>query len=109
MKKVKLLLALLTFVFSIGVNAQVNPQKKAKKITDEMTEVLSLDKKESKAVYKIQLDRFKEGQSIRKEYADQPEIKKEKLKELGSKVYNQLKKTLGAERLKKWKDHKSKK
>ncbi|GAA4270511.1 hypothetical protein GCM10022257_26120 [Hyunsoonleella aestuarii] len=96
----------MTFFIALGVNAQVKPEKKAKKIANEMTEVLSLDKQESKAIYKIQLERFKEGEAIKKEYANQPEVKKQKLNKLGSKVYNQLKDYLGMDSLKKWKSHK---
>ena len=109
MKKVKLIMTMLfALVLTISVSAQT-PQKKAKKVTDEMTEVLSLNKKEAKAIYKIQLERFQEGKSIRDEYSDQPEVRKTKLNKLGSKVYNQLKDYLGIERLKKWKAHNKKK
>jgi hypothetical protein len=59
-------------------------------------------------VYKIQLNRFNESKSIVKEYTNQPEIKKQKLNKLGSKVYNQLKDLLGMERLKIWRLHKKK-
>ncbi len=98
-------ITLLLFLFLFSISFAQQPAKKAQKITDEMTEVLDLDKKESKAIYKIQFERFKEGKSIRQEYSDQPEIRKEKLNKLGSKVYNQLKELLGMERLKKWKAH----
>lgn len=103
--KTKKKITLLFFISVFSIALAQKPAKKATKITDEMTEVLDLDKKESKAVYKIQFERFKEGQAIRKEYADQPEVRKEKLNKLGSKVYNQLKELLGMERLKKWKAH----
>ena len=103
--KTKNTIALLFFISLFSISIAQNPSKKAKKITDEMTEILALNKKESKAVYKIQFERFKEGQSIREEYADQPEVRKQKLNKLGSKVYNQLKDYLGMDRLKKWKAH----
>ena len=106
MKKLKFLFAsIMLFVF-VGVHAQPKPEKKAKKITDEMTEVLSLNKKESKEVYDIQLARFTEAQAIRKEYSDQPEVQKEKLKALGNKLYNQMKNAIGPERQKQWKEYK---
>ena len=88
MKKLKLIITLFVLIITINVNAQAKPEKKAKKIATEMSKVLSLDKKESKAVYKIQLNRFNESKSIVKEYTNQPEIKKQKLNKLGSKVYN---------------------
>ena len=107
--KPKNTITLLFFLSFFCVAIAQNPSKKAKKIADEMTEVLELDKKDSKAIYKIQFERFKEGESIRKEYAEQPEIRKEKLNKLGSKVYNQLKDYLGMERLKEWRAYKQSK
>lgn len=109
MKKLKLIITLFVLIITINVNAQAKPEKKAKKIATEMSKVLSLDKKESKAVYKIQLNRFNESKSIVKEYTNQPEIKKQKLNKLGSKVYNQLKDLLGMERLRIWKSYKKNK
>lgn len=109
MKKLKLIITLFVLIITINVNAQAKPEKKAKKIATEMSKVLSLDKKESKAVYKIQLNRFNESKSIVKEYTNQPEIKKQKLNKLGSKVYNQLKDLLGMERLKIWRSYKKNK
>ena len=107
MRKLKLLLAVISFLTTLGINAQPNPEKKAKKFTEEMTEVLSLNKEESKAIYEIQLERFKEAQAINKEYADDSEAKKEKQKELGKKVFNQMKDIIGKERQQKWKAYKS--
>lgn len=109
MKKLKLITALLALIITVSVNAQAKPQKQAQKIADEMTEVLSLSKQESKAIYKIQLERFKEGESIKKEYSNQPEVRKEKLNKLGGKLYNQLKDYLGMERLKEWRTYKKNK
>ena len=109
MKKLKLIITRFVLIITINVNAQAKPEKKAKKIATEMSKVLSLDKKESKAVYKIQLNRFNESKSIVKEYTNQPEIKKQKLNKLGSKVYNQLKDLLGMERLKIWRSYKKNK
>jgi hypothetical protein len=100
--------AIIVLFVSLSVSAQQKPEKKAQKFTDEMTEVLSLNKEESKAIYEIQLERFKENQAINEEFADNQEMKKEKLKELGNKVFNQTKKVLGEDRQKQWKDYKSK-
>jgi hypothetical protein len=102
MKKVALLIPMLCLFLSFNAHAQ---KAKAKKIAKEMTEVLSLDKKESKAIYKIQLNRFKESALIKSEHANEPVIRKQKLKKLGNEVYNQLKAVLGIVRLKKWKQH----
>ena len=107
MKNVKLLFVFLALFSMTGLSAQPSPEKKAKKFTDEMTKVLSLNEEESSAIYQIQLDRFKENQVIEKEFANDPEQKKEALKKLGNKVFNQTKNILGAERQKKWKEYKS--
>lgn len=105
MKQIFLILA---FVFALGVSAQENAEKKAKKLANEFTKVLSLNEDESKAIYEIQLERFKSAQAIDEKFAEQPEIKQEKLKALGDKTFNQIKNVLGMERQKQWKEYKSK-
>ena len=114
MKNLKALLFTLVLFVTLGINAQKKQEKKAKKIATEMTKVLDLTKKESKAVYKIHFNKFKESAAIKKPYANQPEVKKQNLKKLGNKVYNQLKDALGSKekgklRLKKWKEYKQSK
>jgi hypothetical protein len=104
----KQVFALIVLFLSLSMNAQQSNEKKAKKLADEFTQVLSLNEEESKAIYEIQLERFKSAQSINEEFADQPEVKQEKLKALGNKVYNQLKNILGKERQEQWKEYKSK-
>ncbi len=74
----KLIIALL-FVSFIS-SAQQNTKKKAQKIANEMTQVLDLNKKESKAVYQVQLKRFNEGKYIKSQYSDQLEVRKRKTK-----------------------------
>ena len=103
----KLITALL-FVGFIST-AQQNTNKKAQKIANEMTQVLDLNRKESKAVYQVQLNRFNESKSIKSQYSDQPEVRKEKLRLLGNRVYNDLKAVIGIERLKQWKQHRKNK
>lgn len=107
MNKVKFLFAFVAIISFTALSAQPNPEKKAKKFADEMTQVLSLNEEESEAIYKIQLERFKENQAIQKDFADDPEKKKEALKNLGNKVFNQMKNVLGQERQKRWKEYKS--
>ena len=107
MKKLKLLIVCITLFGTAVINAQAKPEKKAKNFADEITKVLSLNEKESDSVYKIQLIRFKENQSIESQFANDPEGKKEKLKDLSNKTFNQMKKILGEERQKQWKDYKS--
>lgn len=102
----KFILTVFALFLTINLSAQPSPQDRAKKIANDMAQVLDLDKKEKKAIYRIQLDRFNESVEIKKQYAAQSEVRKEKLNKLGSKVYNQLKDLLGPERLKKWRDSK---
>ena len=104
----KQLFAILAFVITLGVTAQENPEKKAKKLANEFAQVLSLNEEESKAIYEIQFERFKSAQAINKEFADQSDEKQEKLKALGDKTFNQIKNVLGMERQKQWKEYKSK-
>lgn len=101
MKK-RFLLPIITLFLSITIYAQPSPEKKAQKITDRITEALSLNKADSKAVYEIQLERFKESQVINNKYGNKPEVKKEKLKMLGNQTYNKMKNYLGNERMKQW-------
>ncbi|GAA4282196.1 hypothetical protein GCM10022260_26190 [Gaetbulibacter aestuarii] len=89
----------------MAIYAQPNPEKKAQKITDKITEALSLNKADSKAVYNIQLERFKDAQDIQRKYANDPEMKKEKLKANGNETYNKMKNYLGKERMKQWADY----
>lgn len=96
----KSIFTILALFVMFNVSAQMNPEKKAKRITAKMTEALSLTEKESNDIYQIQLNRFKEGLAIRKEY--QGAERKEKLKGVGKKIYNDLKNYLGKERLKQW-------
>lgn len=107
MKKLKLLMVGIALFGTAIINAQVNPEKKAKNFANEMTKVLSLNERETDSVYKIQLVRFKESQAIETEFANNPEGKKEKLKDLGNKTFNLMKGILGEARQKQWKDYKS--
>lgn len=103
----KYLLTFIALLLTISLSAQPSPKERAKKIANDMTQVLDLDNKERKAIYRIQFDRFNESNEIKKQYATQPEVRKEKLNKLGSKVYNQLKDLLGPERLKQWRASKN--
>jgi polyhydroxyalkanoate synthesis regulator phasin len=109
MKKIKSVALLLTIFTSFGMNAQTQIENKAQKFIDEITKVLELNDTDSKAIYQIQLERFKENKAIESEYGDKPEEKKEKLKDLGNKIFNKMKAVLGSDRQKKWKEYKENK
>ncbi|MFH4967547.1 hypothetical protein V8G61_05005 [Gaetbulibacter sp. M240] len=104
MKK-RILISLLTVFLSAAIYAQPSPEKKAQKLTDKITEALSLNETDSKAVYNIQLERFKEAQAINKKYGNESEEKNEKLKMLGNQTYNKMKDYLGKERMKQWAEY----
>jgi hypothetical protein len=106
MKKFKFITFCLALFVSVAVNAQ-KPEQKAKKFADEITKVLSLTEEESTSIYQIQLARFTENKAIEKQYADDPDGKKQKLKVLGDRVFNEMKKVLGEERQKQWKEYKT--
>lgn len=108
MNTLKTILVLVFLSTFLQVNAQI-PEKQAKKFTDRITEALSLTKEESESVYKIQLARFKDSESIKKEFEDDEETRKEKLKELGNKVFNEMKTLLGKEKMKQWNEFRTKK
>lgn len=98
--------ALMVLFLTFAATAQPNPEKKAQKFTDEMTKVLSLNTEEAKAIYDIQVNRFKENQAIQKEFGNDPETKKEKMKDLGNKVFAEVRNVLGKERQQQWKAYK---
>ena len=62
----KLTILFFSLLFSFSVYSQDGFQERAKKISDEMTMVLSLNEETSKKIYHIQLKRFIDAQSIRK-------------------------------------------
>jgi L-amino acid N-acyltransferase YncA len=108
MKTLKTILVLVFLSTFLQINAQTS-EKKAKKFTDNITEVLSLTKEESEGVYKIHFARFEETKNINEEFKDDEETKKEKLKGLGNKVYKEMITLLGKEKMILWKEHQSKK
>ena len=105
MKKITLLLL---FVLATNVYSQNTSEERANEITNEMSEVLSLNADEKAKVYEIQLKRFYEVASIRSTYAEDPETKKTELKNVYNKLYGKLKGNLGKEKMKDWKIYKQK-
>ena len=104
MKKI-ILLAFLT-VFTSNVIAQDDLAKKATKITNEMSEVLSLSIEEKAKVYEIQLKRFQEVETIREEYKYDSETRKSELKKVFNKLYGKLSEALGKDKMQQWGDYK---
>ena len=105
MRKVTLLLLL---VLASNVYSQNTSEERASKITDEMSEVMSLDEDEKAKVYEIQLKRFHEVAIIRSTYAEDPETKKAELKKVYNRLSGKLKSTLGKDKMKDWRIYKQK-
>ena len=102
----KILLLLFLTVFSSNVIAQDNFAKKASKITNEMSEVLSLSLEEKAKVYQIQLKRFQDVESIREKYKDDAETRKSELKKVFNKLYGKLSEALGKNKMQQWGNYK---
>ena len=105
MRKVTLLFLL---VLASNVYSQNTSEERASKITDEMSEVMSLDEDEKAKVYEIQLKRFHEVAIIRSTYAEDPETKKAELKKVYNRLSGKLKSTLGKDKMKDWRTYKKK-
>ena len=106
MKKISLLLFLM--VLATNVYSQNTGEERAIKITNEMSEVLSLDDDEKAKVYEIQLKRFHEVAIIRSTYAEDLETKKAELKKVYNRLSGKLKSTLGKDKMKDWRTYKKK-
>tara|TARA_B100001057_G_C22858839_1_gene953685 strand:+ start:3840 stop:4175 length:336 start_codon:yes stop_codon:yes gene_type:complete len=92
--------------FSISVFSQDGLQEKAKKISNEMTMVLSLDEQTSEKIFHIQLKRFIDAQKIRNLYKSDKEMRKVELKKMQNRLWGKLKAVLGKEKMKSWNLHK---
>ena len=99
---------LLLFLFSFSVFSQDGLQERAKKISDEMTVVLSLDNKTSEKIYHIQLKRFIDAQRIRKVHQEDKRQMQAELRKLQDKLWGRLNGVLGNDKMKSWSMHKKK-
>lgn len=105
----KLFFIALLLIFSQESIAQNSLEDKANEITKEMARALSLSDAQKEKVFMIHYERFKEANTIRENYGDEPQIKKAALKKVYNKLYGKLQATLGKELMNKWKDHKKNK
>ena len=78
----KLYILFFSLIFSLSVFSQDGVQEKAKKISDEMTMVLSLDKETSEKIYLVQVKRFIDAQKIRNLHKSDKEQMKVELKQM---------------------------
>ena len=98
----KLFILFFSLTFSLSIFSQEKIQEKAKKISDEMTTVLSLDKEMSEKIYHIQLKRFTDAKKIRKAYKDDKELMKAELKKMQGKLWHKQKGVVGKDNMKSW-------
>lgn len=94
------------FLFSFSVFSQDGLQERAKKLSNEMTMVLSLDDVTSEKIYHIQLKRFIDAQRIRKVHMKDERQMKAELRKLQDRLWGKLKGVLGDEKMKSWSIHK---
>ncbi len=104
MKK-NILILLLSLFITISF-AQEDSVSNALEITKLMTDALSLDEEQKMKVYKIQLNRFQEVASIRKEYNDDTQIRKDELRKVFNRLYGKLTNALGKEKMQQWAEYK---
>lgn len=104
MKKISLLLLLM--VLATNVYSQNTSEERATKITNEMSEVLSLNAEETSTVYEIQLKRFNEVNTVRSSYAQDPETKKAELKKVYNRLFGKLKNALDKKKMQQWRIYK---
>tara|TARA_B100000963_G_scaffold226549_1_gene197662 strand:- start:268 stop:558 length:291 start_codon:yes stop_codon:yes gene_type:complete len=93
-------------MFSLSAYSQDGLTDRAKKISDEMTMVLSLDDVTSDKIYHIQLKRFIDAQRIRTTYKDDKLMMKAELRKLQNRLWGKLNAVLGDDKMKSWSAHK---
>lgn len=99
----KFILLTILLLFTINVFSQKEVVNKANKITDQMTEVLSLSEDEKAKVYAIQLNRFQQIASIRETHKNDSKTRKLELKKVYRKLFGKLNKALDKEKMQSWK------
>ena len=102
----KIILISLLLLFSANIYSQKSNEAKAEEITSEMADILDLNDELRDKVYKIQLKRFNDVESIRSEYVDDLETRRLELKKIYGKLYGKLKGVLGKDLIKEWGDYK---
>jgi hypothetical protein len=95
-----------SLTFSLSVYSHNGLTDRAKKISDEMTVVLSLDEETSEKIYHIQLKRFIDAQRIRTTYNSDKLMMRAELKKLQDRLWGKLNAVLGEENMKSWSAHK---
>ena len=102
----KKIIVILLLVLTSNVYSQNTSEERATKITNEMSEVLSLNPEEKAKVYEIQLKRFNEVNTIRSTYKKDPETKKAELKKVYKRLFGKLKNALDKKKMQQWRIYK---
>jgi hypothetical protein len=97
-----------SLTFSLSVYSQDGLTDRAKKISDEMTQVLSLDAETSEKIYHIQLKRFIDAQKIRTSFKADKAIMRTELRKLQNRLWGKLNAVLGEDKMKSWSTYKKK-
>jgi len=103
---------ILTILFAVVLTVTVSAQEKkkgnsdkAKKVTTEMTEVLSLDEATSAKVHVLQQKKFESIKLATKENADDKEALKVKKKEINDDFRAEMTAIVGKDKMKTWSTH----
>ena len=102
----KLYILFFSLFFSLSVYSQDGLTDRAKKISYEMTMVLSLDEETSQKIYHIQLKRFIDAQKIRTTYKADKLMMRAELRKLQNRLWGKLNAVLGEDKMKSWNAHK---
>lgn len=105
MKRITILLIALVLTTTVSAQKEKGKKDMAKKVTTEMTEVLSLDDATSTKVYTIQSEKFTAIKASNKELKDDKEALKAKKKALNKAAAEKLKTLLGKGEMQKWSAH----
>ena len=95
-----------SLTFSLSIYSQDGLIDRAKKISEEMSMVLSLDEETSEKIYHIQLKRFIDAQRIRSSYKSNKPMMRAELKKLQNRLWGKLNAVLGEDKMKSWSTHK---
>ena len=101
-----LYILIFTLLFSFSAYSQDGLIERAKKLSSEMTMVLSLDEETSEKIYHIQLKRFIDAQRIRKVHQDNRPQMRTELRKLQNRLWGKLNAVLGEDKMKSWSAHK---
>lgn len=102
----KSIFTLLVLFVTLSMAAQKGgPEKPAKKVADEMTEVLKLNEEESQKIYDLQLERYQGIFAVKKQYANDEETMKAEIKKVNKGKQKELMAVLGKEKMDIWRAH----